>query len=134
MADRSVELFAAIFAQLSASPAVTSLIGAGRIHDHVPAGAPLPYVVIGDETAADDGSSLTDGQEHTITVHTWSEAPTSLEVKRLQAAVRTALHEVALTLSAGRCVQIRQEFKETLRDPDGITHHGVQRFRAVTEG
>lgn len=134
MADRSVELFAAIYAQLANNAALTALIGSGRVWDHVKPGAALPYVVIGDETAVDYGTSLTDAQEHTITVHTWSEAPTSLQVKRMQAAVRAALHERPLTLSAGTCAQIRQEFKETMRDPDGITHHGVQRFRAVTEG
>lgn len=134
MADRSVALFAAIYATLASNAPLTALLGGtGRVHDHVAPGAPLPYVVIGDETAIDAGSTLSDAQDHTITIHTWSEAPSSLEVKRLQGAVRDALHEASLVLSAGRCTQIRQEFKETLRDPDGITHHGVQRFRAYTE-
>lgn len=134
MADRSVELFAAIYATLATNAGLIALIGSGRVWDHVKPGAPLPYVVIGDETALDYGSSLSDAQEHTLTVHTWSDAPSSLQVKQMQAAVRAALHERPLTLTAGTCTQIRQEFKETLRDPDGITHHGVQRFRAVTEG
>ncbi len=134
MADRSVELFSAIYAKLSGDGALTALIGDGHVYDHVAAGALPPYVVIGDETATDYASALVDAQEHTITLHAWSEKPTTLEVKRIMAAVRAALHEQALTLSAGSCVQIRQEFKETSRDPDGYSHHGVMRFRAVTCG
>jgi hypothetical protein len=133
VADRSVELFTAIYATLAADAGLTALIGPGSVYDHVTPGAVLPYVVIGDETATDYGAALVDGQEHTITIHTWSETPSSLQVKLIQAAIRNALHERVLALAAGNCVNLRQEFKETLRDPDGITHHGVQRFRAVTQ-
>ena len=132
MADRSVELFSAIYAALRDDATLTALIGAGRVFDNVPAGTSPPYINIGDETATDLGSSLTDGQEHTITIHVWSEQPSSLEVKRIMAAIRDVLHERPPTLSAGTCSLLRQDFKDTLRDPDGFSHHGVLRFRANT--
>jgi Protein of unknown function (DUF3168) len=132
VSDRSVELFSAIFAALDSDTALTALIGAGHVHDHVPPGAPAPYVVMGDGTATDMGGSFVDAQEHTITVHAWAEGTSTLGVKRIVAAVRACLHERPLTLSAGGCTGIRCEFTETMRDPDGVSFHGVLRFRAVT--
>lgn len=138
MADRSVELFTAIYATLDASAPLSALIGAGRVFDTPPAlaeGGQLvpPYVVIGDETANDYGSRGGDAQEHTITIHTWTEKPTTLLLKRIMARVRDVLHEQSLALGGGNLVYLRQEFKETFRDPDGVSQHGVQRFRALTE-
>lgn len=134
MPDHSVDLQEAVYLALSNDAALTALLGSGnRIYDHVPAGAALPYVVIGETTAADISGALVDMQEHTLTMHAWSERPTSLEVKQIVAAVRAVLHDARLTLNSGRCPNIRCEYHETMRDPDGISHHGVMRFRAVTQ-
>lgn len=133
MADRSIDLFTAIFAALNGNAALIALVGAGHVYDTPPAGALPPYVVIGDETANDYGSTAGDAQEHTITVHTWSEKPSTLQCKQIMRAVRDALHTASLVLGSGNLVYLRQEFKETFRDPDGVSHHGVQRFRALTE-
>lgn len=141
MADRSVPLFAAIYAKLAADTAVIAIVGTDtrfspavtKVYTDVPAGAVPPYVALGEETANDFGSSLhDDSQEHTVTIHCWSEKPSRLEVKQLVAAVREALHNASLTLSAGRCVYIRCESKDTFPDPDGVSHHGVLKFRALT--
>lgn len=133
MSDHTVDLAEAIYETLSADAGLTALIGTGRVYDHVKAGALPPYVVIGDGTAADISGDTVDAQEHTLTVHCWSDTPSSLQAKQMIAAVRAALHNASLTLTSGRCPNIRCEYHETLRDPDGITHHGVMRFRAVTQ-
>lgn len=133
MADRSIELQAGIYAALAGDAALVALIGPDRVWDHVKPGAPVPYVAIGDGTAVDAGGTGVDAQEHTLTIHCWSERPSSLEARRIIAAIRAALHERPPTLSAGRCANLRCEYHETLREPDGITHHGVMRFRAVTQ-
>lgn len=132
MADHSVDLFTAIYTELSTNAALAAIIGDDSVYDHVPPGAATPFVVIGDETAVDDSMSLMDAQEHTLTIHCWSEGASTLEVKRMQAAVRNALHDADLNLLDGICVNIRCEFKEIMRDPDGVSWHGVMRFRAVT--
>lgn len=133
MADISIELAAAVYAALTAHAGLSDELGSkGAVYDNAPAGAPTPYVVIGEETAVDYATALVDAMEHTITVHTFTEEQSRIGVLRLQKQVRAALHEAALTLLAGRCVQIRQEMRQTMRDPDGVSWHGVQRFRAVT--
>ena len=133
MADRSIELQAAIYAALTAHAGLTAELGtSASVYDNAPASAATPYVVIGDETATDYASALVDALEHTIMVHSFTEDQSRLSCLRLQKQIRDALHEAALTLSAGVCVQIRQEMRQTMRDPDCMSWHGVQRFRAVT--
>ena len=39
----------------------------------------------------------------------------------------------SLSVSGHELVLIRQEFGATFLDPDGLTRHGVQRFRALTQ-
>jgi hypothetical protein len=138
MADRSAELFAAIYAVLAADAPLVALIGADKVFNGVKDGTALPYVDIGDDTATDYGSSSGDAQEHTVTIHCWANQPLSgksakLLVTQMVAAVRLALHDVDLTLSAGVSPNLRCEFRETARDPDGVSWHGVLRFRAVTQ-
>lgn len=137
MADRTQELAAALYTQLSGHAPLTALIGAGKVFNGVKDGTPLPYVDIGEETATDYGAVSIDAQEHTQTVHVWTEQPLNGGSARLQclqivAAVRAALHEQVLSLSSGTLCNLRCEYRETLRDPDGVSWHGVLRFRAVT--
>lgn len=131
MASRSVELFSALYSTLSTDAPLTALIDIGQVFDYPLTGAQPPYVVIGDETAINDGSDLVDAQEHTITIHVWSEQQSTLEAKRIIQAVRNALHMQRPTMSAGRIVNLRNEHQEIMRDPDGVSIHGVMRFRAV---
>ena len=49
------------------------------------------------------------------------------------AEVTAALDRQSLALTGHRLVLLRFEFSETMLDPDGITRHGVQGFRALTE-
>ena len=49
------------------------------------------------------------------------------------AAARAALHGQPLTLDGHRLINLRHEFSEARRTPDGDTYQGIARFRAVTE-
>lgn len=136
MADRSIELYAALSTALRGNATLQATLGgAGRIFTaKAPDGSPPPYVVLGDETANDYGASDGDAQEHTVTVHVWTVEASSLKCLQVMRDVRAVLHDADLVPSAGRIVNLRQEFKETFRDPDGVSQHGVLRFRAVTTG
>ncbi len=132
MSDRTADLVESLRNALLADATLTALIGADRVHGEIAPGAPLPYVEIGDLTAVDGGTQGIDAQEHTVTLHCWTES-SRLACLDIVAAVRGALHGAGLVLTAGGCRNIRCEFAETMRDPDGLTHHGVLRFRAVTQ-
>src|ERR1051325_9629155 len=128
MADRSAELHAALYTALAGSAALTALISAGAVLSGVRDGTKPPYVDIAEATATDYSGDLVDAQEHTITVHAWTEQPVSGGTAKklcldVVAAVRAALHMASLVLSAGTLCNLRCEMTEMLRDPDGISWH-----------
>lgn len=134
MADRTVELYAALYTALSGAAGLTSALGgSGKVYEgKAPDNAAVPYVVIGDATAVDAGASLRDSQEHTVTIHVWTVEPGKLQLLNIMAAVRAVLHDADLALSGGALANLRQEFSNTTGDPDGVSQHGVMRYRAVT--
>ena len=101
------------------------------IYDDVPDGTSAPYINIGEETAINDGTKTVDAVEHTLTIHVWSEYRGRYEIKHIMQEVYQNLHNAAITVSGASLVNIRQEFATTLEEADGITRHGVMRFRAI---
>ena len=123
----------AIYAALTADPALTALIGAARVHDDVPRGAVRPYVNFARLVTRDFGSSSGDGEEHLLQLHVWSDAKGHRQVHEVLDAVRSALHEAVLPLGDWRLVNLRIESTEARRESDGETYQGIVRLRAVTE-
>ena len=137
MSSAALALQQSIYAALVADAAITTLLGVNRIYDDVPQGSTLPYLTIGQTTERDwstGGDTATDdGAEHLLTLHVWSDARGKKQTHAILAALRSALHDEQLTLSGHRLINLRHEFSEARRAPDGETIHGLARFRAVTE-
>ena len=130
MSLHSWELQKAIFTALNGN---VSGIGNANVpvYDDVPEGSVYPYVVIGEETAINNDTKTLDGVEHTLTLHAWSQYRGRREIKEIMQSVYEKLHNTAITVTGASLVNIRQEFSNTLEEQDGITRHGVMRFRAV---
>lgn len=110
----------------------------GRIYDSVPAtkaGATptFPYVTFGEAQSLPERADCVDGTEHFFTVHAWSRAVGFPEVKRMVSAIRDALHEVDLEVSGFRLIDLALQNTQFMRDPDGLTSHGVMTFRAMLD-
>jgi hypothetical protein len=130
MSLHSWQLQKSIFTALNGN--VTGVSSANiPIYDDVPEGSVYPYVVIGEETTSNNGTKTLDGVEHTITLHVWSQYRGRREIKEIMQSVYEKLHNTAITVTGASLVNIRQEFSNTLAEQDGITRHGVMRFRAV---
>ncbi len=130
MADASLALQRSIYALLMADPQLASMISG--IFDHVPGGAKLPYIVIGEATAADWSAKGINGQRHTVTLHIWEKSRGRSEARTIMARLYDILNDADLALENGVLVLFRFDFSETLLDVDGETHHGIMRFRALT--
>lgn len=125
MASASVEFQQAIVALLKADAAVSAAVGT-RVYDGAPADATYPFITIGESTIIDDGATCINGNEETLTLHIWaSDQARVWPCKEIVAAVREALRGAALALTTHACAGIRLEAAQQLRDPDGITAHGV---------
>lgn len=133
MASASFALQRAVFAALSADAALVALLGSEKIYDDVPQRTGFPYVSFGQSTERDWSTATEDGAEHLVTLHVWSRAAGRKEARMIVEAVRAVLHDAPLALVGHRLVNLRHEFSDTRRDPDGETYHGIVRYRAVTE-
>ena len=127
-------LQAAAFSALTGDAALQALIGnPARIYDAVPQDAVFPYAVLGPAAGKPWDTKTTDGMEATLEVHTWSRYAGMKEAKDIMAAVLDALDNQALSVSGHTLVNLHFESSQTSLDKDGITRHGVQKFRAVTQ-
>ena len=121
----------AIFSTLSDDSTLDSLIGNNKIYDDVPQGTDYPYVQIGEETTIDAGLKDKDAQEYTLTVHIWSRYRGNKETKEIAERIYTLLHNSAISVTGASLANIRNEFFTVLVEDDGLTRHGVMRFRAI---
>lgn len=124
-----------IYETLVADPALTALIGAGRVFDDPPARIDPPYLVVGPWTVAELGSSTEAGEEHSIDLVLWSSAHGRLQVTQAAGAVRTALAGAAGSLDPPWTLAMLQFASGRIeRDIATRFYRAALRFRAVTEG
>ena len=128
----ATELQKAIFAALGGNAALTAVIGA-RIFDHAPANAAFPYITFGRTSVYDWSTGTESGAEQLFTLHVWSKGRGKKEALEIMELARTTLHDSALELEEHSLVNLRLEFSEARYDDRNEAHHGLLRFRAVTE-
>ena len=129
MSEHSLALQKTVFDALDTDSTLQSKVT--DVYDFVPENTAFPYVKLGEDTAIDNGTKTLQGNEHTLVVHTFSRYRGSKEIKDIMARIYTVLHESSLTVSGASLVNLRFEFSDVLKENDGLTTHGLQRFRAI---
>ena len=128
MADAVAAVQRAIVARLSAGLPV-------KVYDFVPPDAGDKYVSMGSHTVVDASAKDANGQELTVEVHQWDSTHRGrMGVLNLQSQIYAALHNADLTLDGFGLTYIWYEFSTSFLDEDGLTMHGVMRFRVRTLG
>ena len=127
------ELQSGIFTVLNSDSTLTNTLGVS-IFDEVPEESSYPFVSIGEETVVDFDTKDLDGGDHTINIHVWSQYKGAKETKQIMDRIHTLLHNGSVSVTGFNLIRIRFEFSDILRDPDGVTRHGVMRFRAIILG
>lgn len=122
-----------IYSTLANDNTLTSTLGAG-VFDEVLEGASYPFVSLGEETAVDYSTKDIDGGETTINIHIWSQYKGAKETKQIMDRIHDLLHDSNLSVTGFNLINLRYEFSDIMRDPDGVTRHGVMRFRAIILG
>jgi hypothetical protein len=89
----------------------------------------MPYVVIGDDTLIDFDTDGKTGFEVTVTIHSWSDYRGRAQVKGLLGEIYLLLHRKDYVIIGYTLVGSDCEFEETILESDGVTRHGIQRFR-----
>lgn len=102
----------------------------------LPEGAPstsFPYVVMGNDTSAPFDTDDTVGGVITVTLHFWSRAEGFSQVKTIMQAAYDRLNRATLSKTGYSVLDCLHEFSEAMDDPDGVTKHGIQRYRLTIQ-
>lgn len=132
MSDPSLEVQKAIVGALrGAVPPVAE----GRIYDEVPPSAVFPYVTVGDCQVLPDKADCIDGSIVFPQVDVWTRTTGYPETKRIASEVLAALDDRTDTLVVDGYHLVVFQFEEVryLRDPDGITRHGIMTFHGLLQ-
>lgn len=123
-------------------------IGGGRydlaalvvgVYDDVPQAADsgnaskFPYVTIGESVHTDWSNDTNNGDDATVTIHSWSRYAGRKEIKQIQGAVYDILHRSGLSIAGYATVGVDWLQSESFVDADGETYHGVQTFRFIID-
>jgi len=133
MTAPAAEVQKAIFGALSGDAGLAALLGGVRIHDVAPPNVEFPYITFGRTSIYDWSTGTESGTEQILTLHVWSKGRGKKEVHELMDAVTRLLHDSGLALDGHHLVNLHAEFSDVLYDEDLSVHHGLLRFRAVTE-
>jgi len=128
----AVNVQTAVYSALNSDSSLGDLVEA--IYDYAPqdevtGDGGFPYLVIGEDTAAPWDRDDSTGAEWTIALHSWSRYRGQKEIKQIQDACYDVLNRASLSVTGFHLVTVEWEFSESLLDPDGLTHHGVQQYR-----
>ncbi len=133
MTAPAAELQKAIFVALGGDPALTTLLSGGKVYDYAPANVAFPYITFGRTSIYDWSTGTESGTEQLFTLHVWSKAKGKKETLDIMEAARARLDDGSLVLDEHHLVNMRLEFAEARYDEDLSVHHGLLRYRAVTE-
>jgi hypothetical protein len=129
MSLHSFNLASAVYSRLTGDATLMGLVEG--VYDDVPQDTAYPYIVVGEETTLNAGTKTLDGLEYTLTIHVWSRYRGLKETKQIMQRIYALLHTYDLAVTGASLVNLRQEFSSTFVDADGLTRHGVIRFRAM---
>ena len=106
-----------------------------KVFDDFPgADVAMPYVIMGEVSGRDWSDKFSAGQEVTSTLHVWSGYPGRKEAAEMMDKVLRALSSAALYLGQEfRAVYSGLDLSEIIIDIDGVSRHGVLRFRYLIE-
>ncbi len=130
MSVGSFELQTAIYTALNNDNTLTNTLSA-VIVDDVPHGTSYPFVTIGEARGNDYSTKTEIGSEQVIELDIWSQYKGSKECKQIMDRIHNLLHDSNLNVSGFNLINMRFDFSNIMRDPDGTTRHGVMRFRAI---
>jgi len=134
--SEQVQTAIAVIAALKADATLTALLttyaASPAVFTHVPQDLEsYPYVVLFDSGMTSENNDAYLGFEGVFNLHSWTDQRDMAVIGNIQKAIYDVLNHAELTMTGYEVPDIQQEFSTILRDPDGITLHGVQRYKIL---
>ena len=123
-----------VYGALTSSTALQSLLGSpARCYDMVPPAAIFPYVTFGDVVVKEYDTKDQTGLEQLLTLHVWSRYRGRKELKQIIQTIYDVLHNTALTVTGVNYVSCMFQSASTVQENDGLTLHGILRYRIIIQ-
>ncbi|NDE91386.1 MAG: DUF3168 domain-containing protein [Alphaproteobacteria bacterium] len=124
----------AVYGALMSSAVLQALIGSpARVYDVVPPSSLFPYVTLGDVVIKQFDTKDQTGFEQMLTLHVWSRYRGRKELKQITQTIYDVLHHAALTVTGANYVSCQFLAASTAQENDGLTLHGILRYRIVVQ-
>ena len=136
--SEQVQTAIAIIAALKADAPLTALLttyaATPAVFTHVPQDlSTYPYVVLFEAGLDGDNNDCSLGFDGVLNIHSWTDQRDMAVIGDIQKAIYDVLNRAELVMTGYELIELHQEFSTILRDPDGITLHGVQRYRIILQ-
>ena len=120
------DYFKAVYVALDATTGLTGIISESLSNVD-----PFPKIWL-EDGGADDWSNKDDnGLEAFVNLHVGSQKEGTKEIRGLMDKCHSALHNVDLVLANGQSVLCQFLRHDVVIDSDGITRHGIMRFKLL---
>lgn len=126
----------ALVAALEADAPLTAILAGDQIYSGTaPEGSAFPYLTLGESTEGEFNKFMRRGNDTTCTLHIWSQVGGKQQVLTIWGHLERILNRKKLTLTApGEQLFGTAQLVTVVSDPDGITTHGVVRYRSLARG
>lgn len=130
-----ISTIAALKADSTLAGMLSTYAGQPSVFTHVPQdlGESYPWVNIFGITSEQFDNDATLGFTCQMTIHSWDDTRDMGNINRIKGAIYNILHNNTLTINGFCSVEYCQTFSNTLRDPDGITLHGLQEYLIIVQ-
>ena len=115
-----------------ADPDVLTLEPSG-FYDSVPDDAGERYISFGPFSVVPDDTDCSRGGLYQQQIDVWTEEVGDVVCKRLTERVKRAVHDRNLNLTDNVLIDMQVSLWRVMRDPDGLTSHGVVIVEAMIE-
>jgi Protein of unknown function (DUF3168) len=112
--------------------ALTPALAPVKILDAAGPNELFPYATMGESISTTSDTVGEQAVDIEFTVHVWSRQRGAQEIQGLMQTIKDALDGVRLTASAFQWVTTQWIYGQTMRDVDGVTRHGILRFKVLT--
>jgi hypothetical protein len=127
------DLMQALFMRLKTDASLSALLGGVGLLEQANDKAAFPNVTYGRTSAFDLETGADDDSDQLVTLHIWSKALGEAETRLIMDSIRTRLDGAAFSIGSRGQTRLSLEFAEARYDEDLAVHHGLLRFRALTQ-
>lgn len=127
------DLLQALFQRLKSDASLSALLGGAGLVEQATDKAAFPYVTCGRTSAFDWDTGADNDADQLVTLHVWSKAHGEAETRDIMDSIKARLADAVLVIGPHGQTRLSLEFAEARYDEDLAVHHGLLRFRAITQ-